>query len=311
MFPSHDLIQERTRIAQSVLERNIKDSIALVSEYKHVNTLNQYNDQEPLVSKVRVNSLRSDAEKIIETLKNRVETKSELVSTQTGVLTEGDKQTAENSDNPQTLPNDVLANNENNNTDAIQGIQSDDDQLEKSLNDGLNSVVNTNDEQHSKSKNIQEESMVESMTTNDLSQQNKQSQLEISNNEIIDTDNTNSKTNTYNNEGSSSDQLTNVKSISKAEINETLVKQSEFTSVSNVSNNPDSISFETKTDRAQQNDINSSLGEMTESINPNNTSELITESENQNGSTDRLVNESKKSNVVNDVSVEDKTNLFC
>ena len=49
---------------------------------------------------------------------------------------------------------------------------------------------------------------------------------------------------------------------------------------------------------------------MTESINPNNTSELITESENQNGSTDRLVNESKKSNVVNDVSVEDKTNLL-
>ncbi len=44
-----------------------------------------------------------------------------------------------------------------------------------------------------------------------------------------------------------------------------------LTSVSNVSNNPDSISFETKTDRAQQNDINSSLGEMTESINPNNT----------------------------------------
>ena len=305
-----DQIQERTRIAQSVLERNIKDSIALVSEYKHVNTLNQYNDQEPLVSKVRVNSLRSDAEKIIETLKNRVETKSELVSTKTGVLTEGDKQTTENSENPQTLPNDVLANNENNNTDAIQGIQSDDDQLEKSLNDGLNSVVNTNDEQHSKSKNIQEESMVESMTTNDLSQQNKQSQLEISNNEIIDTDDTNSKKNTYNNEGSSSDQLTNVKSISKAEINETLVKQSELTSVSNVSNNPDSISFETETDRAQQNDINSSLGEMTESINPNNTSELITESENQNGSTDRLVNESKKSNVVNDVSVEDKTNLL-
>ena len=87
----------------------------------------------------------------------------------------------------------------------------------------MNNAVNTNDEQHSKPKNIQEESIVESMTTNDLSQQNKQSQLEISNNEIIDTDDTNSKKNTYNNEGSSSDQLTNVKSISIAEITERLV----------------------------------------------------------------------------------------
>ena len=48
-----DQIQERSRIEQSVLERNIKDSIALVSEYKHINTLNEYKDQEALVSTVR------------------------------------------------------------------------------------------------------------------------------------------------------------------------------------------------------------------------------------------------------------------
>jgi hypothetical protein len=302
-----DQIQERTRIEQSVLDRNIKDSMALVSEYKHINTLNQYKDQESLFSAVRVNSLRSDAETIIKELQNKVEEKSELASIQSEVPIGGENQTEENREKPISLSSDILTANANKNKDATQTTKADNVQLEKSFNNGVNSALNTNDEQFEKLKDVQEESIVESITNEDLNHLNQQGQGEISNNEIIDIDQTNSKKNTVSIESSSSDPLAKTNTASQDEGSETLVSQAELTSVSNESTDSDSTLFQNKTDEDQQNEMNTSLGEIKGGINANNTSESIVESANQNSSTATTINESKNNNVVNDISDEGKT----
>ena len=302
-----DQIQERSRIEQSVLERNIKDSIALVSEYKHINTLNEYKDQEALVSTVRVNSLRSDAETIIEELQNKVEVKHELALIQSEVPIGGENQTEENLEKPKSLSSDALTTNTNDKTDATKVAKAEDVQLEKSFNNGVNTALNTNDEQLEKLNDVQDESIVESITNEDLNQSNQQGRGEISNNEIIDDDQTNSKKNTVINESSSSDPLTKTNPASRDEGNETLVSQTESTPISNESTNPDSILFQKKTDGEQQNEMNSLVGEIKGGINASNTSESIAESTNQNSSIATTSNESKNNNVVNDISDEGKT----
>ena len=303
-----DQIQERTRIEQSVLDRNIKDSIALVSEYKHINTLNQYKEQESLVSTVRVNSLRSDAEMIIEELQNKVEDKSKLASIQSEVPIGGENQIEENREKPISSSSDALTANANKNKDATQTTKADNVQLEKSFNNGVNSALNTNDEQLEKLKDVQEESIVESITNEDLNQPNQQGRGEISNNEIIDDDQTNSKKNTVINESSSSDPLTKTNPASQDEGNETLVSQTELTSVSNESTDSDSTLFQNKPDEDQQNEMNASLDEIKGGINANNTSESIAESANQNNSIATTNNKLKNNNVVNDISDEGKIN---
>ena len=302
-----DQIQERSRIEQSVLERNIKDSIALVSEYKHINTLNEYKDQEALVSTVRVNSLRSDAETIIEELQNKVEVKHELALIQSEVPIGGENQTEEDLEKPKSLSSDALTTNTNDKTDATKVAKAEDVQLEKSFNNGVNTALNTNDEQLEKLNDVQDESIVESITNEDLNQSNQQGRGEISNNEIIDDDQTNSKKNTVINESSSSDPLTKTNPASRDEGNETLVSQTESTPISNESTNPDSILFQKKTDGEQQNEMNSLVGEIKGGINASNTSESIAESTNQNSSIATTSNESKNNNVVNDISDEGKT----
>ena len=126
----------------------------------------------------------------------------------------------------------------------------------------MNSALNTNDEQLEKLKDVQEESIVESITNEDLNQPNQQGRGEISNNEIIDDDQTNSKKNTVINESSSSDPLTKTNPASQDEGNETLVSQTELTSVSNESTDSDSTLFQNKPDEDQQNEMNASLDEI-------------------------------------------------
>ncbi len=171
----------------------------------------------------------------------------------------------------------------------------------------MNTALNTNDEQLEKLNDVQDESIVESITNEDLNQSNQQGRGEISNNEIIDDDQTNSKKNTVINESSSSDPLTKTNPASRDEGNETLVSQTESTPISNESTNPDSILFQKKTDGEQQNEMNSLVGEIKGGINASNTSESIAESTNQNSSIATTSNESKNNNVVNDISDEGKT----
>ena len=171
----------------------------------------------------------------------------------------------------------------------------------------MNTALNTNDEQLEKLNDVQDESIVESITNEDLNQSNQQGRGEISNNEIIDDDQTNSKKNTVINESSSSDPLTKTNPASREEGNETLVSQTESTPISNESTNPDSILFQKRTDGEQQNEMNSLVGEIKGGVNASSTSESIAESTNQNSSTATTSNESKNNNVVNDISDEGKT----
>jgi hypothetical protein len=144
-------VQERFRLEQSKFTNDIKDSIALKSEYEHIVRLNQYRDQEPLVSEVEVSTLRFDAEAIIEALNKKSKANDNLISNieistskKGNSSIDNDVQFLGNSDKVITKQSELSQNTNpqaSSQVDVTQGIAEENTQIEKG-----NSETTTTDE---------------------------------------------------------------------------------------------------------------------------------------------------------------------
>ena len=133
-------VQERLRLEQSKFTNDIKDSIALKSEYEHIVRLNQYRDQEPLVSEVEVSTLRFDAEAIIEALNKKSKANDNLISNidisaskKGNSSIDNDVQLLENSDKEITKKSELSQNTNpqtSSHVDVIQDIAEENTKIE-------------------------------------------------------------------------------------------------------------------------------------------------------------------------------------
>ena len=200
--------EERSRVTSSSLSKDIKDSLVIQNEYAHIVELNQFVEQENLVSENKVGSLIQDSEIIIESLSqnnedlspssltnNIVDVEENTVSNITGV--------ANNMNSSQQLPEvaESETSKEKNTltetTNSIEEVEESNDianelaetriSSNESQNDSRTKVVKESEE--NQSNTAQQNSSESSLSpSNTISQESLNPNEEIPNSEITPTE---------------------------------------------------------------------------------------------------------------------------